>query len=485
MELTRNYARGLMRRDCPLLLHLDLRQRLHGLVLVRFAVSLCIVAGAVFADRVVGISGLNVTGLSLLAVALFLCNTIYWLAVRYHHIFSHGFGARDRFLVRVLHVSVATDFIGLTVALWLVGGPFSPFKAFFIFNVIVASMLLSPRAAFTHASVAFVLLSGLVIGTWQGWIPVHYPEGAVVSGMQLSGKYVFTVLMVQGLLIMLTALLTTHLMHVLNRNSARLVETNQELESVSQLRRDFLQIALHNLRSPIGVVSMHLSNLANGYCGPLSEEQAKWIGRSQDRLQGLTNFLHDLEYLTALETEDLEKQIVPTDIAVIAKELVLDHQELAEKADHSLTLEPAPGVAEAPGIPRLIREALANYVVNAIKYTPRGGHVIVRVLDEPEAVRVEVEDNGIGISEEDRKRLFREMVRIQTPGSPLGEVAGSGLGLHIVHRIATMHGASINVQSQPGKGSTFAIAFPKSRNPAKSPRKWYTMSVGIGGDTHA
>ena len=478
MKLRRDYAMRLPRgEDCPLLPDPDMRQRLRVLVWVRFAVAPAIVLGAVFASRVVGITELNVEALCLLAAALFLCNTATYLALRPYHRDRESLANAGAFLARVLHFSVATDFVLLVVALWLVGGPFSPFKGFFIFNVIIASVLLPPRAAFAHAAVAYALLATLVAGTWAGWIPGNYPPGAVAAGPVLSGKYAFTILMVQGLLIMLTALLTTHLMRALRSSSQRLVETNMTLEYVSQLRRDFLQIALHNLRAPVGVVSMHISNLANGYGGPLTEEQMEWLERSQHRLKELTRFLHDLEYLAALETGDLEQHIEASNITAIVEELAEDNQELAERSGHTLAVESGAAHAEVAGIPRLIREALANYLTNAIKYTPRGGRIVIRVVDNAKSVRVEVEDNGIGIAREDQKRLFREFVRIQRAGTPLGEVAGSGLGLHIVQRVAEIHGAAIDVNSNEGEGSTFSITFPKIRPVAAAPGARYNRQV--------
>jgi len=430
--------------------------------MVRFVVAGAIVAGALFASKVVGIEELAVGPLCVLAAALFLCNVMTHIAIRpYRHGHESVEGAGE-FLERILHFSVATDFILLTVALWLVGGTFSPFKAFFIFNVIIASVLLSPRAAFAHAFFAYCLLTALVISTWQEWVPAYYPRGAVATGTSLSGDYVFTVLMVQGLLIMLTALLTTHLMHVLRESTRKLVKSNQALARMSQLRQDFLQIALHNLRSPVGAVSMHVSNLANGYGGPLTESQQQWINRSQARLRDLTKFLHDLESLVALEAGELEQQTEKVDINAVVTALIEDNQDLLDSSRHILTLEKASGATEVMGIPRLIREALSNFVTNAIKYTPPGGNVTIRVKSEPSIVRVEVEDNGIGIHKKDQQRIFHEFVRIRRSDTPLGEVEGSGLGLYIVQRIATMHGATVEVQSEENEGSTFSITFPST-----------------------
>ncbi|MFN2175015.1 MAG: hypothetical protein ACK2U3_03590, partial [Anaerolineales bacterium] len=84
-------------------------------------------------------------------------------------------------------------------------------QAFFIFHVIMASVMLAPKRAYCHTLFGYLLLSGLVVGTWQGWIPAHYPYGIVPSDAPLEGHYVLTVLIVQGLLFSLTAVLVTHL----------------------------------------------------------------------------------------------------------------------------------------------------------------------------------------------------------------------------------------------------------------------------------
>jgi len=251
-------------------------------------------------------------------------------------------------------------------------------------------------------------------------------------------------------------------MRVLRANTQALVEANEKLARVSQLRRDFLQLALHNLRSPVGAVSMHLSNLANGYGGPLGEEQRAWVSRSQCRLHDLTRFLHDLECLAALETGSLEHQAERVDIGPLAEELAEENRDLADQAGHTLAVDDGGGDTTVLGVPRLIREAIANYLTNAIKYTPRGGHIRLRVVDDGPRVRVEVEDTGIGIAGADLERLFHEFVRIPTAASALGPVSGSGLGLYIVRHIAEMHGAAVGVTSREGAGSIFSIAFPKA-----------------------
>lgn len=110
-------------------------------------------------------------------------------------------------------------------------------------------------------------------------------------------------------------------------------------------------------------------------------------------------------------------------------------------------------------IERLIREALANYLGNAIKYTPRGGNVVVSASDEHGVVRVTVTDDGPGIAKDAQARLFQEFVRTGSQAAKTDRSGGIGLGLSIVRRIAEAHGGRAGVASEPGLGSTFFMEF--------------------------
>jgi len=118
-------------------------------------------------------------------------------------------------------------------------------------------------------------------------------------------------------------------------------------------------------------------------------------------------------------------------------------------------VEVDPGVPRVKAVELMLREALANYITNAVKYTPPGGHIKVRVLNRPPAVRVEVEDDGIGISSEDQARLFGEFVRLKSKHQEVAKAKGSGLGLTIVKRVAVAHNGRYGVVSRDGEGSTF------------------------------
>lgn len=445
----------------PLFLHsLRLEDQVFDFTLVRFFVSLLIIVGAYFAKYVLSIDDLNHQALTILALVLFGLNLINFSVVYPIRKKKEKKPPHQILLNVILHVSIATDFIFLTIALWYVGGIYSPFQAFFIFHVIIASVLLSPRTAYIFTLYGYLLFLGLAITTWQNWIPAHFPTGAVPVNRPPTGTYVFTVIVVQGLLFFLTALLTTHLMFFLREGQRQIVRINKDLENLSNQRKNFLQVTLHNLRAPISAIQMHLQNLMLGYGGELNETQRFWVERSIKRVEELIEFLYDLENLSAVENPDILKRSEKFDLCELIRKVVEENKDLIEKKKHIVILDLPSGTVNFTGIQRLLKEAILNYLTNAVKYTPESGKIVIRLKQSSNKIIVEVEDNGIGIDKEDFPKLFKEFGRLKSHSVETSETKGSGLGLYIVKQIVELHKGKVFVRSEKGKGSTFGFELP-------------------------
>jgi len=426
---------------------------------VRFAVVGAIVVGAPFARRVLGIVDLDESGLLMLAAWLGAYNlAIFAFSLRHRNACRRS--ASAPLLIFVMHATIVIDFAFLTVALWFVGGAQSPFQAFYILHVIIAGLLLSRRATFVHAVTGYAMLATLVLGQWTGAIPGCWPGGAVNSDQPLDGRYVLAVLVVQGVLIGFSAFLVSSLSHLLRAGEHELRRANTALEHLSQMQRDFLRIALHDLKSPLAAVTGLLHNLESEVSGSLTPDQERWIARAQDRLKDLLGFLRDLQTLAQLESGRIAEQVESVDTKALLEHVVDEYQDLARLHEHTLQLELQPGLPAVRGIPTLLREIIANLVSNAIKYTPNGGVILVRAMASGDRVRIEVEDNGVGIAPEDQGRLFNEFVRIRRRDAAVANVPGTGLGLSIARRIAELHGGRITVISELNKGTVFTVSLP-------------------------
>lgn len=426
---------------------------------VRTAVVVTIVSAAVFGRHVLGMAAIDVERLTILAAFITLYNAVAWF-------FFRRFRDPDApaeslpVLLFLTYAAVVFDFLALTVALWFVGGARSPFTAFYVLHVMVSCALLPRRAAVALTALAFALLAGLVAAEWTGAATPVIPAGAVAGDGPLDARYALTILVVNGSLFAMSAFLLLEITRALGSLEQRMRLANGELVRLSQQRKDFVTIAAHNFRAPLGAVTMLLQNMRSGLAGPTTEKQRDGLDRSLKRLGDLSEFMRGIQTLASLESDIVRTQFSRVDLVAVASRLVEEYGDVAAERGHELLLEAPEKVPPVVGHERLLQEALVNYVTNAIKYTPGSGRIVVRVLPRPPMVRVEVSDNGVGIAPEAQGRLFQEFFRVPgKPGAP-SRVQGSGLGLSIVRRVVLAHGGRTGVESEPAKGSTFFLELP-------------------------
>ncbi|MFO8183748.1 MAG: HAMP domain-containing sensor histidine kinase, partial [Candidatus Aegiribacteria sp.] len=223
--------------------------------------------------------------------------------------------------------------------------------------------------------------------------------------------------------------------------------------------RAFLHIAIHDMKSPVSATKMLLHSLQTLLEGSLDEKQEHIVERMHSRLDEAASFLRDFQLFAQLEDpSEIRKQATAIDLNRLIEESVKSNMDLAQEKEQLLDTDLDPRLPQTGGVHRLITEVINNLITNAIKYTPEGGHITVRSMPKGSSiVSVEVEDNGIGVSPENQKKLFREFVRIKDNEVDGRKVGGIGLGLSIVKRIIEMHGGRVYVISAPGRGSIFGF----------------------------
>lgn len=382
----------------------------------------------------------------------------------YTHALRHEEPARSEEAFETLRLMMFTgifvDYAVLAMVVGLFGGVRGPFTLFYLLHVVLCCLMLSRRTAIAFTVVAFLLVT-LQVGAEMAGVR---PGTLGRSLPPLDGATALLTLGVYAALFSLTDLLLISLVEWLRRSERELRDTNQRLDRLSRLRRDFLHVAVHNLRAPVGAAQMHVENLVAGLAGPVADKQRDWLLQVGHRLEGLQELLQDLSLLGELETRDVEASATEVAVHEVLEDVVEEYDDQARMVGLSLIVEPDGEAPPVRGLRRLLREAMVNFVTNAIKYAPHTGPVILSVRpvlgEDGTWVRVEVRDRGPGIAERDRGRLFQEFSRPTRLDEPPGTPRGSGLGLSLVRRIAEAHGGRVGVETEVGRGSTFWMELP-------------------------
>jgi len=249
-----------------------------------------------------------------------------------------------------------------------------------------------------------------------------------------------------------------HQLMVYNRE---LLRTNEQLRQAVEEKSKLLGVAAHDLKNPLfGIRALSEIVLENEEVGARLSRKLTLIRASADEAMAL---IDDLLSSAAAQTRvDAE----PVEVGALAQWVVHSFEPHAERKEQVLHCSVADAACVVNGDKQKLREAIANLVSNALKYSPHGAAVHVSVYEEAGSVTVEVADAGPGLSESDQKRMFAAFQRL-TP-TPTGGESSSGLGLYIVKQVVDLHDGDIEVDSTPGAGSTFRIAFPAAEGDAAS-----------------
>lgn len=225
-----------------------------------------------------------------------------------------------------------------------------------------------------------------------------------------------------------------------------------ELEQAEGLRRQLLADVAHELRNPLHVLRGNLQAILDGVY-PLNHEE---MSRLLDQTDHLTRLVNDLHELALAEARQLPLDRVPTDLGALVKETAEVFRPLAASSGIELRVELLGASPTAEVDAARIRQALQNLLWNALRHTPRGGHIRVTVERRGAAAEIAVRDSGEGIAPEHLPQVFDRFFRADDARNR--EMAGAGLGLAIVKAIVEAHGGSVVAVSEGvGKGSTFTI----------------------------
>lgn len=244
----------------------------------------------------------------------------------------------------------------------------------------------------------------------------------------------------------------------------------EELKRMETFRREFLADVSHELKTPIFAAQGFVHTLIDGAVED-KKVRNKFLKKAAKSLDGLDMLVHDLLTLSHMETGEIKMHFEYFDIVELTSEVFDQFEEKAEKKAINLKLaqDENQSIFVHADYQR-IYQVMLNLISNALKYTKKGGDVVVSFDVSKSDVTIFIKDTGKGIPPEDLKRIFERFYRVEKSRSK--DKGGTGLGLAIVKHITEAHDSRVNVTSAVGKGSTFSFKLKKGKRVETTPHKW-------------
>jgi signal transduction histidine kinase len=247
----------------------------------------------------------------------------------------------------------------------------------------------------------------------------------------------------------------------LERRNIALMQQRDQLLEVSRLKSEFLANISHELRTPLNAILGYAELMSDGVYGAVNPEQVQSLAGVNESASSLLTLIDQILDLSKVEAGRMKVRMKEVDLNHLVREVVGMSAALTNNRPYDVTEQRPEGPLRVRTDPTMVRQILVNLVSNAIKFTKEGSVELVAQETDTDDVLVAVRDTGIGIRPEHLEVIFDEFRQVD--GSSTRQHGGTGLGLAISKKFASLLGGDIQVQSTPGKGSSFTLVLYKAR----------------------
>lgn len=446
----------------------SLRERLQWLVTLRWIAGIMVITLLLAAKAFLEVK--TVTIPLLLALLILIYNLAFYVIRKYFH--SHpdisGKDIKRRYMM--INIQIFLDLVVLATLIYFTGGVANPFLFFFIFHMVISSILLSRLNAYIWAFFTIGLESLLFYLEHFRYIPTHRFLPAFPERLVENSTYVFFLLMVFSISLIITVYFATTIMRPIRKRQLELSELhrrledkrdqleakNKELSDMDRSKTEFLYRVEHELKAPIGALQSLLSVVTRGYATVDEAKRKELLNRAQNRVTVMKELVTDLLSLSRINERSFKLELEPVNMGHLVDATINELKSYSKKKGIPIKVDAPEQLPEIMGDKHALEEVTRNLIHNGVKYSFEG-EVHVRLSAGEDNLVFEVQDHGIGINEEDLKDIFKEFYR--TSNAKAFE-EGSGLGLSLVKRLVERHNGTINVSSILDKGTTFTVSLP-------------------------
>jgi two-component system, sensor histidine kinase and response regulator len=254
------------------------------------------------------------------------------------------------------------------------------------------------------------------------------------------------------------------------RTHIELKLARERLREMNEEKNEFMGIVAHDLRNPLGAIKGYAELIGEDSeavrPAPAAELELlrsglkESAGRIQNAAERMVEMVQNLLDTNRIERGEMKLNLVPTDLCLVLTTVVETQRPRAAAKQQSIHLQSESAPVTVAVDPNVMVQVLENLVSNAMKYSPPGKEILVRLKREAGAARCEVQDEGPGLSAEDQKKLFGKFARLSA--KPTGGEHSAGLGLSIVKKMVEAMNGKVWCESELGRGATFIVEFPAS-----------------------
>ncbi|MHC4456095.1 MAG: sensor histidine kinase [Planctomycetota bacterium] len=431
-------------------------KRAYWLIRLRWIATVCLGVGTYFSSNVLAIA---MQDIALYCVTIILALYNMTMLLLLNNFTKTNTKVPRTAVKKIINFQISADLFLLTALLHFSGGIENPFVFYFIFHMIIASILLSVRESYLQATFAVFLFGLLILLEYLEFIPHHCLQGFVVRCLHRDGLYLLGTYFVFTTALYLVVYMASYIAIRLKQAEQAHREANISLLEKDRIKDEYVLRLTHDIKSHLAAIQSCLDVVANKLIGSLNKEQADLINRADSRTRKVTHFVKTLLKLTQIRLSNKLEMDVFSLRSVIYNAIAAVKTK-AEDKSITLNYNVTTPVDRIFGNQFSIEEVVTNLLLNAIKYTPSNGTVKINAQDQGNYALVEIIDTGIGIPEDELGKVFDEFYRAANARKV--EKDGTGLGLSIVKHVVERHSGQVGVESKENTGTRFWFTLPKA-----------------------
>ena len=432
--------------------HADLTGILTWFVLLRW-IAIGGVTGAIVITRFASEYKLAYGPVVFVSALLLTCNTIY----SYYFFVAKRSVLSPRQMTAFFHIQTIGDYLFLFLLVYFTGFVSNPFVYFFVFHIVLTSLIFPRRIVILYALSLIVVFAGTAIAVERNVLPFYSLFKLSLIDIERS-EYLDIQTIALVVTLGIVGYLITSIKAKIEERGNRVELELDRYRSLDRAKSNFILQVTHELRGPVAAVKGYHEMILKGITGDITEKTAGMLGRADHRTRNLLNIIDEMIDFAYMKSED-EIEYDTMDIGLL--------DVLKYNADLFATMAKAKQIGIHVSAAKdlsvkanrdLLNMILGNLVTNAIKYSPESSRIDISAHLADEQVHISVTDQGMGIEQNDFEQVFEEFYRTRSAREI--ERDGTGLGLSIVQKAIGLLGGSLALNSEVGHGTTFHIRIP-------------------------